>query len=254
MSQSIQIYNGPGAYSSCVQAWKRELNDSVDGRMYSIEDFNSSYTAGFDRGNVALVLLPDGVASQMFEPLMHSAVKIKQAIEHKSAFLGSCASALLTSSTVPDVYNFNPVPIYKHTDEHSRTLDVEWLLSAGHFKTDTCRLYDARVSYIFESINPKDRYYSRILAERKEQPNCDGKISATAILYKPTGLSSRLMTTLHPELSYQDVLSKEFIQNFKETESSHAIVLSEEMQNSENVRKEMCRSWFSELGLQINHV
>lgn len=240
MSYSVQIYNGQGVNDVCVQSWKRELKDSIDGKFYRIEEFNSSYHAGFDRGNVVLVILPDGNACRMFDPLLHLAEKIKQAVACKSAFLGSCAGAFLTASPCQDVFNFNPLPVYKTSlfvdAKNTSTLEVDWMVSKSHSKNDTCMLYRASDSaYLFKEIYPKDNYDYRVLAEYKSEKSSKDHIPAAAILYHPHHTTPRLMTGLHPEIAL--------------SESDHCD--AEQLKNSELLRKEMCRSWFSELGIKV---
>lgn len=239
MSQSIQIYNGQGVNNACVQGWKKELSDSIDARFYRIEEFNSSYNAGFDRGNVALIILPDGNACTMFDPLLHLAEKIKQAIACKSSFLGSCAGAYLTASPCRDVYDFNPIPVYKASMfdvKKKSTFEVEWMTSKGHSKNDTCTLYRASdTAYLFEEIYPKDHYDCRILATYKSDISSKDHVPVAAILYQPSQSTPRLMTGLHPEIAL--------------SEADHCD--ADQLKNSELLRKEMCRSWFSELGIKV---
>lgn len=246
MSHSIQIYNGQGANNVSVQAWKRELNESVDGRLYKIEEFNSSYTAGFDRGNVALVILPNGTSSAMFDPLLHLAEKIKQAIADKASFLGSGAGAFLTASPCQDIFDFNPIPMDSCSMPYLKNrdaLEVEWMPSSGHFQTDTCVLSHASgPTFSFEQIYPKDRFHCRILAQYKADGTSNkAHSSAAAILYQPCKSTPRLLTGVYPEI---DVLSNE-------SERLHIDALDENMKNNEVLRKGMCRSWFSELGIKV---
>lgn len=240
MSQSIQIYNGHGANNVSVQAWKRELREGTDGRFYKIEEFNSSYSAGFDRGNVALVILPDGSACEMFEPLLNLADKVKQAIGGESSAIISGASAFLTSCQAQDVFNFNPLSVCKSTlsENTGKELKVKWMSSKGHYQSDMCTLYRAsESSYLFEKIYPKVSYDCRVLAEY-EAISFNAHIPAAAILYQPFQSTPRLITGLHPEIGIEDLNSLEF-------------ELHENLKDSEILRKQMCRSWFSELGLKI---
>lgn len=231
MSQSIQIYSGTGANNTYVQGWKQELKDNIDGRLYRIDEFYSSYTAGLDRGSVALVILPDGNTREMFEPLMHLADKVKQTVNNRSAFLGSCAGASYAATPCNDFFKFHPIPMYSQTksiEERPSIVEVNFLPSRGHYKTDACLLnQDPAKSFRFESIYPKDLFDCRVLAEYKHERDSKAHISAAAILYQPFGAIPRLLTGIHPE-----------------------IALSNDKDN-ELLRKAMCRSWFAELGLTL---
>lgn len=178
MSQSIQIYSGPGASNLCVLAWKRELNEGVDGKLYRVEEFNGYYTSGLDRGNVALLIVPGGNACEMVYPLDEIVDKINQTIADKSSFLGSCAGALTTYSKNLHHFNFNPIPYYSkyylpHSDsvsdpENRSAIEVKWLPSYGHFRSDECRLYHAYgPAFPLEEISESVRKSCRILAQYK---------------------------------------------------------------------------------------
>lgn len=92
-SNSIQIYNGEGASRICVDAWKREIKELADERLYKIDDFNQFYSSGFERGNVALVIIPGGNANVMYSPCEYLVDKINGAVAREGAFLGSCAGS-----------------------------------------------------------------------------------------------------------------------------------------------------------------
>jgi hypothetical protein len=116
------------------------------------------------------------------------------------------------------------------------TLEVEWLTSKGHFKNDICKLYRASdTAYLFEEIYLKDHYDCRVLASYKSETDSKDHIPAAAILYHPPQSTPRLMTGLHPEIAL--------------SESDHFD--AEQSKNNELLRKEMCRSWFSELGIKV---
>lgn len=260
MSQSIQIYSGVGASNLCVQAWERELKDNVDCRFYKIEEFNSCYSAGLDRGNIALVILPGGNACEMFDPLIQIAKKINQTISDNSSFLGSCAGAIVSSSNSSmQHFDFNPVPFHSKyympksnsvaDSENKSALEVEWLPSYGHFSSDQCRLFHA-----FGPCFPLEKMtdHCRVLAQYKtDGTNRKADQSAAAVLYKPSKATPRLLAGVHPELGVEDVLSHEFAETFNKPDHPHIKALAEKMEDSEILRKEMCRSWFSELGLQV---
>ena len=260
MSQSIQIYSGTGASDLCVKAWKRELAESLDLRLYKIEEFNAGFTAGIDRGNIALLIFPGGNACEMFDPLLQIAGKINQVVGNQAAFLGSCAGAIVSSSNCSlQLFDFNPIPFHSKyympksnsvaDSENKSALEVEWLPSSGHFQSDPCRLFHAYgPSFPIEKIT----HSCRILAQYKtDGTSRKADQSAAAVLYKPSSATPRLLAGVHPELGVEDVLSDEFAGTFNKPDHPHIKVLAGIMEGSETLRKAMCKSWFSELGLQV---
>lgn len=264
MSQSIQIYNGAGASNLCVQAWKRELNDYADTRVYKVDEFNSDYTVGLDRGHTALIIVPGGNACEMFDPLTGIAEKINQVIAGGSAFLGSCAGAIVSASNSSlQRLDFNPISFHSKyympksafvsDPENKSVIEVEWLPSKGHFQSDSCHLFHAfGPAFPLEIMKADIRKDSRVLAFYKtEGTSCSAHNSAAVILYQPSRSSPRLVTGVHPELGVADVLSSEFAAGFNKPDHPHIKALAENMQDSEVLRKQMCRSWFSELGIKV---
>lgn len=257
MSQSIQIYNGPGASSLCVQAWKRELNQCADTKIYKIEEFNASYTAGLDRGNVALLILPGGNACDMFDPIVTLATKINQIVADKTSFLGSCAGAIVSASNCSmQRFDFNPIPFHSKyympksdsvsDSENKSAIEVEW-------QSNPCRLFHAfGPVFPLEIMADKVRNDSRALVLYKtDGTKRSAYNSAAAVLYQPPGSTSRLVTGVHPELGVEDVLSQGFAQGFTKPDHPHIRALAENMKDSEIVRKQICRSWFSLLGIKV---
>ncbi|MBA2727771.1 MAG: hypothetical protein H0U49_06330 [Parachlamydiaceae bacterium] len=275
-SNSIQIYNGEGASNICVKAWKRELKDIADDRLYIVEDFNQSYTAGFDRGNVALVIIPGGDSIKMLKPCETLADKINTAVADQSSFLGSCAGAYVSSAfmTVNSIrkllpsdtnFNINPVPyISKYympnststSDPENKTaVDVEWLPSSGHFESKNCRLYHAfGPAFPLEQFPVHVKGNCRSLVRYITEGNVHKSQNApAAILYSPPGNRScpRLFTGVHPEIGIEDIRSHAFAQAFDKPDHPHIEKLVNRLEDSELMRKEICRSWFSELGLSV---
>ncbi len=256
MSQSIQIYSGTGASNLCVQAWKRELRDGADGKNYIVEEFNAFYTSGLDRGNVALMIIPGGDACEMLAPLGGIAEKINHTVVNAS-FLGSCAGALVSSyHTHLRRFTFNPIPYHsKYYMPHSSSVTdfenkvaVEVALLPSHTH---CHLFHAYgPAFPLEKIPLEILPNCQVLAEYITHGTCrQAENSAAALLYTPERALPRLFTGVHPELGVDDVRSSAFAPN--KPNHPHIEVLVESLQDSEIIRKEICRSWFSELGLKV---
>jgi glutamine amidotransferase PdxT len=264
------IYDGKGASNLCIQAWEREIKEIVDTRFHKIEKFNSSYTAGFERGNIASIIIPGGDAHAMCR-VAELAGNINNAVRNQASFLGSCAGAILSSSFYCDEnnkvcnsgsrFNINPVPYrskyympkseFANNPENISALEVEWLPSCGHFQSNICRLY-----YAFGPSFPLESLPSncRVLAQFKTDGNVRKAVnSAATVLYKPlqNNAASCLITSIHPEISVSDICSEEFALIFGRAHHPHIENLVNQLKDSEIVRKEMCRSWFSELGLNV---
>lgn len=268
MSGSIMIYDGNGADKLCVQAWEREINEIVDTRNYKIEKFNKNYTAGFDRGNIDLIIIPGGDAYKM-APINEIADKINDAVTKKASFLGSCAGALITASYYlhgdkvcdqGNQFNINPVPHcskyympksnFSDNPENISALEVEWL-SSDNFQSNVCKLFYAfGPSFPLKSL-PLN---SQVIAQFKTDGNVrKASESAAAVLYRPlqTNATPRLLTSVHPEIGITDIRSQEFSTHFDKPDHPHIESLVNQLSDSEIVRKSMCRSWLSNLGLLV---
>lgn len=273
MSQSIQLCNVPGTSNICLKAWERELTRGVENNKYKIEKFDPQFTGRLDQGlkerNIALLIVPGGHSPTMIWHLHGEdglVQKINKAIADRSSFLGSCAGAIVSSWPKPirASLNFNPIPYHSKyympkdddilNSENISAIEVGWMPSYGHFKTEECKLYHAfGPAFPLERINSEHRNNCRVLAMYK----ADGTTrkadnSAAAILYRPIDSTARLLTGVHPEIGFEDVRSEEFAKRFNgNKEHSHIVTLAKSLESSEMIRQQMCDSWFSELGIQL---
>lgn len=254
MSHSIQIYNGTGASHICVQAWKREIHDLVNANNYKIDEFNSSYSAGFNRDEVAMVIIPGGNAYEMRDEISVLAKTITHAVTANASFLGSCAGAII-QGYAPLQLNPFEYNILHCLPNSSSTKDAKNLMAIETFSPVNPLNY-SRFYYAFgadfsvEENSFETNKECKILQFYKTGLKAD---KAATILYEPLGFTPRLFTGIHPEISSQDVLSKEFIQghDVSDSEKQHIKNISLQLEDSEIIRKETCKSWFTSLGLSV---
>jgi glutamine amidotransferase-like uncharacterized protein len=280
-SSSIQVYTGDGSSSLCSQGYIREITDLVDPGYHKIEEFCAGYDAGLDRGSVKLVVIPGGNSFEMIPSMTRLSSKIQEAVhKRKASLLGSCAGALVCTSNGIDPYNkdvdftydsrltLNPLktrfPYYlPHSSsykdpENKSAIEVEWLPSYGNYSSRNCLLYHAfGPAFPMETIPTHERFNVRPLVTYRtpgSASQADGP-AAAAVLYRPAeeGASPRLFTGVHPEIGVEDFSSPVFLKQFDESNKSHVVNLTNQLQGSEQIRKEMLRSWLLELGLKMRY-
>lgn len=275
---SIQIYNGSGTSDVCVQAWQREINANVDLRNYKLEFFNRNDSSGFDRGNVALVLIPGGHAVKMTDELEELSGKIKSAVYNDSfSFLGSCAGAVVCAQFLTAGYSklnshvnfsqfsgldFNPLdttaPYYLPNTQSTSdptnecAIEVEW---PGNRRSRS--YYGFGPAFSKKKLNAIDPYESRVLAtyitsgcmKAADEPVAAVSFQRPSSMYS---VYSVLLTGIHPEIGLEDISSRAFAAQFTHANADHPQFLASQLFPCEAERKEICRSWLKILGLQLN--
>lgn len=273
-SYSIAIFNSSNLDKILIDAWKKEIPKVVDPNKYIIQEFTPSDTSIFDRGNVALVILPGGESFKVLSDMRLVANKIGEAVNvHKAALLGSCAGAIVTSRKFK-CYDFENVMnlaenchlekngVYHNlltfapysTPKKSKGFNTENCLAIEVNWTPAKEIQEWRTSNIYHVYGPGflmsgiGQEY-KPLAYFTKPGNYEAKEPFAATVLKESGETRHLYTSLHPELT-QSFFDSQLFETVIDNES-HYKNICEALNKSELDRQEMFNSFFRVLGIQM---
>lgn len=260
MNSNIFIYEGPGTDQMCINAWKRELSAAVDPSYYTIDSFSPNNLGKLNSSRVALIVVPGGNLIEMLEDFTKIAASVNRLFEEqKTAYLGSCAGALLVSSrlwpnettylTKPHMFTdcetglgFSHVPAIApcHTPGGLRPLyveanqtAVEIIMNKKDQEAKRCLLFHAfGPGFMTRNLPPEftvlDQYVSVTNIKSETEP-------AATLLHTTSHGRLSLLTGIHPEIGLEDLTLPD---------------LQTQLAQSEAPRKALIGSWLNALNIK----
>lgn len=251
MSSSVLVYNGPGAHDLCVRSMTRDLSNALDSSTHVVKTFNHYETSGLDQGNVAAVVLPGGNAMGMVGPIQILADKLNcLVVKGQTAFLGFGAGAIVCAENreakgklTEQGFPLNFHPFYSNQYLFDSCIGMPVKSNSSTFKA----YYYCDPAFPLECIPEETRFqYRPLLMFDSDGTLRKAENSAAAILYNPPGKAPRIVAGVHLPIGGEEVRSEDFIREYGDMSA-----LANQLDESEQIRKEIFRSWCSELGLHL---